>query len=140
MDSVFVELVAQGPNADAQQLGGMGAVADGLVHGCKYMALFKFGERQQILGMGAGTAPEKQKRQRSKAGAAVIDALAAKRRKTEVLRLKQAAVAAENDSAFDDVLQFADVARPMVALKDWPGMRSEMPRTAARRACGQTGA
>ena len=119
----------------------MGAVAVGLVHGGKNMALFHLGQGEQVLGRRRGSGRRRSGRGGGQGGAGRrgVRCAGGKGRKAEVLRLEQAGVAAEDDGAFDDVLQFADVAGPVVGLKNRQASDRKC-RGRGRRVCGQSGA
>ena len=51
MDAIIRELVAEGADADAKELGGVSAVLAGLLQGANDMALFKFVQWQHTVGL-----------------------------------------------------------------------------------------
>src|SRR5438132_4685166 len=51
---VFVELVAQGADADVQKFGGVGSVSFALFQGGQDVALFKLAQGAKLAGMAAG--------------------------------------------------------------------------------------
>ena len=118
-DAVLVEFVAQGPNADAQHLGRAGTVVARLLKGRQDVPFFKFFERDYfIAGAGQGGAFARRcgcrgSRCRGRRSGAAFGL----ERESQMLRLHDA-VAAKNDAALDDVLQFAHVARPAMSLQE----------------------
>ena len=52
MNAVVGEFVAEGADADAEELGGVGAVLAGLLQGAHDVAFFEFNERQYSVGLG----------------------------------------------------------------------------------------
>src|ERR1039458_4068962 len=112
-DAVFVEFVAEGPDADAQNLGGVGAVLTGAFQRGQDVVFLDFGQGNHFAAGSGRSGGRGGKGEGGRGGGG----RATPTGEAEGFGLQQAGVAAENDGALDDVLQFAHVAGPVVGLE-----------------------